>query len=99
MSDLNVRIRLQNLEVLFLNLKKNIFIYLNFLFLQTEIEGLLGGGDLGVLVNELFKDMLLLIIDKGYALVSASIKDNYLPRANEFMNGKTLMEVLELLQN
>lgn len=43
--------------------------------------------------------MLMLIVTKAYEPISASLKEIYMPRANEFMYGKTLMEILEQLQN
>jgi hypothetical protein len=51
-----------------------------------KIEGILGGGDLGELINKAAQDSVPVLLIRNEWEISNAIKDFLLPRMNPFLN-------------
>jgi hypothetical protein len=95
MTDLSVRINEQSLNVssewMREKLKEEkevwgIHITSFSILTQMKIEGILGGGDLGELINKAAQDSVPVLLIRNEWEISNAIKDFLLPRLNPFLN-------------
>jgi hypothetical protein len=75
-----------------------LFISLCFYF-QTNIEGLLGGGDLSDVLNEIISDLVPEVFEEAKPTLLPVITDVIINLANEKLDGLTLSDLLDLINN
>jgi hypothetical protein len=67
--------------------------------LQTNIEGLLGGGDLSDVINEIISDLAPAVLEEAKPTLLPVITDAIINLANEKLDGLTLSDLLDLINN
>jgi hypothetical protein len=65
--------------------------------LQTNFEGLLGGGDLSDVVNEVISDLAPELFEEVKPSVLPAVADAIVNLANEKLEGVTLSDLLDLI--
>jgi hypothetical protein len=70
-----------------------------FFYFQTNFEGLLGGGDLSDLVNEIISELVPELFEDLKPEVLPVITETIINLANELLDGKTLQDLLDLINN
>lgn len=64
---------------------------------QLDIEGILGGGDLGAVINKATQDLIPSLLFNFESQISAFLNAFLLPRLNPFLNQLTLEDLANLM--
>jgi Haemolymph juvenile hormone binding protein (JHBP). len=78
------------------NSEKLFLFFLSFYF-QVELEGLLGGGDLGDLANEAVSEMIPGLLEELKPEFLPYINEQVIELANGLLEGVTLQDILDLI--
>lgn len=78
------------------NSEKLFLFFLSFYF-QVDLEGILGGGDLGVLVNEAISEMIPDLLEELKPDFLPYITEQVIELANGLLEGVTLQDILDLI--
>lgn len=69
-----------------------------FLFaLQLDIQGILGGGDLGAVINKATQDLIPSLLINFEQQISDFLREFLLPRINPFLNNISLEDLANLM--
>jgi hypothetical protein len=64
---------------------------------QTNFEGLLGGGALSDLANEIISDLAPELFEEIKPELIATVTEEIIKKANELLDGVTLQDILDLI--
>jgi hypothetical protein len=63
----------------------------------VNFEGLLGGGDLGVIANQIISDMIPNLVEELKPDLLPTVIETVISFANEFLGDLTLQDLLDLI--
>jgi hypothetical protein len=66
-------------------------------YFQTNFEGLLGGGDLGEVANDIISGMIPDLVEQLKPTVLPGLIDTVIEMANGFLGDLTLQDLLDLI--
>lgn len=95
LNSLTVRLNLQSLHVSLFGIFKISFFYLK--FSQTNIQGILGGGELSNVINAMVMDLVPGFFRTFEDQISVTLSNFLLPRINPLLSGLTLDDIRNLL--
>lgn len=67
--------------------------------LQNNFEGLMGGGAMGEMVNDMITDMAPLLLDSVKDQILGPISNLIMAKANAFLSNYTMAELIDLVLN
>lgn len=65
--------------------------------LQLDIQGILGGGDLGAVINKATQDLIPSLLLNFERQISEYLREFLLPRINPFLNNISLEDLANLM--
>ena len=78
---------------MYVKLSKHYIIYT----LQLDIQGILGGGDLGAVINKATQDLIPSLLLNFEQQISEYLREFLLPRINPFLNNISLEDLANLM--
>lgn len=66
-------------------------------YFQVNFQGLLGGGDLGEIANQIISDMIPGLVEELKPTLLPTVIDFIVELANEKLDGITLQDILDLI--
>jgi hypothetical protein len=70
-----------------------------FLCLQVNLEGLLGGGDLGDVANQYISDVLPDLVEQNKGLYLSQVAELIKEKVNPYLAQRTQDDLLDLINN
>jgi len=78
---------------------KSLDVDVNLSSAKVNFEGLLGGGDLGDLANEIVSDMIPKLLEELKPTLLPEVIQLVIEQANKMLDGVTLQDILDLINN
>jgi hypothetical protein len=74
-----------------------LFLFFLSFYFQVNFEGLLGGGDLGDLANQIISDLVPDLLEQLKPDILPGLIQTIIELANEQLDGLTLQDILDLI--